>query len=77
MDFNSQPSGLVTPMPPAKLSVPADEPTDDMLVTEPVIGPAERSRPSIPNPMNVQPPGIDPGGSLVAELCWKVPKTAE
>jgi hypothetical protein len=76
MDFNTQPSGLVTPMLPPKLA-PAGEPSDDMLVTEPVIGPAERSRPSTPNPMSVEAPGIDPGGSLVAELCWKVPKTAE
>ena len=76
MDFNTQPSGLVTPMPPAKQS-PADEPTDDMLITEPVIGPAARSRPSIPNPMTVQPPGIDPGGSLAAELCWKIPENAK
>ncbi len=74
MDFNSESSGLVAPMRPAKLSVPADDPTDDaMLVTEPVIGPAERSRPSIPNPMSVEAPGIDPGGSLLAEsLNWKV-----
>ena len=71
MDFNTQFSGLVTPMRPAK-QAPADEPTDEMLITEPVIGPAERSRPSIPNPMTVEAPGIDPGGSLVAELHWIV-----
>jgi hypothetical protein len=77
VDFNSESGGLVAPMRPPKLD-PADDPTgDDMLVTEPVIGPAERSRPSTPNPMSVEAPGIDPGGSLVAELCWKVPKTAE
>ena len=73
MDFNSESSGLglVTPMPPPKLA-PAGEPTDDMLITEPVIGPADRSRPSIPNPMTVTPPGIDPGGSLAAAMHWEV-----
>jgi hypothetical protein len=72
MDFNSDSSGLVAPVSPPKLA-PADEPTDDMLVTEPVIGPAERSRPSAPNPMSVEAPGIDPGGSLLAELLnWNV-----
>jgi hypothetical protein len=76
VDFSRSPRGLSTPMPPAK-QAPADEPTDDMLVTEPVIGPAERSGPSIPNPMSVEAPGIDPGGSLVAELNWRTPKTAE
>ncbi len=72
MDFNSGSSGLglVTPMPPPKLA-PADEPSDDMLVTEPVIGPAERSGPSIPNPMNVQPSDLGP--SLAESLSWKVP----
>ena len=77
MDFNSESGGLVAPMLPPKLA-PADGPTgDDMLVTEPVLGPAERSRPSAPNPMSVEAPGIDPGGSLVAELHWGIPKTAE
>jgi hypothetical protein len=75
VDFNRSNLGLLSPMRPAKLA-PADEPTDDMLVTEPVIGPAERSRPSIPNPMSVEAPGIDPGGSLAAELHWGIPKTA-
>jgi len=77
MDFNSESGGLVAPMLPPKLA-PADGPTgDDMLVTEPVIGPAERSRPSTPNPMSVEAPGIDPGGSLAAELCWRTATTAE
>ncbi len=74
MDFNNPPRGLVAPMPPAKQAIPGDEPTDgEMLITEPVLGPAEHSRPSIPNPMSVTPPGIDTGTSLLAEaLNWKV-----
>jgi hypothetical protein len=70
MDFNSESGGLVAPMPPPKLA-PAGEPTDDMLVTEPVLGPAEHSGPSTPNPMNVQPSDLGP--SLAETLNWKVP----
>lgn len=44
----------------------------------PVLGPAERTRPAVPNPMSVTPPGIDTGTSLLAEsLHWEIPKTAE
>ena len=36
------------------------------------LGPASRSGAPVYNPMTVQPPGIDPGGSLLAEhLNWK------
>jgi hypothetical protein len=78
MDFNSQRSGLVTPMRPAKLAAPAPEATDEMSITSPTLGPSEPIRPATPNPMTVEPPGIDPGGSLLAEtLHWGIPKAAE
>ncbi len=36
------------------------------------IGPAENIRPSSPNPMSIEAPGIDQGTSLLAErLNWK------
>jgi hypothetical protein len=75
MDFNGPPNtGLVTPMPPPKHAAPADDgvPTGaDWFVWDLTIGPAE-SCPSSPNPMSVQPPGIDTGTSLLAEqLNWK------
>ena len=78
MDFSKPPHGLVTPMPPAKPSAPADEPTDDeMLITSPTVGPAKPHRPAAPNPMSVQAPGIDTGTSLAAELNWKIQKATK
>ena len=38
----------------------------------PVLGPGSNSGAPAHNPMSVEAPGIDPGGSLLAELNWKV-----
>ena len=77
MDFSKPPHGLVTPVPPAKRTVPADEPDDNMPITRPTLGPAEPHRPTPPNPMSVEAPGIDTGTSLAAELNWKIQKTTK
>lgn len=76
MDFSSSPRGLVTPLRPPKRVVPEDEPSDEMLITEPVIGPAKPLRPAAPSAT----PGVSPSDlslSLAEELCWKVPQAVE
>lgn len=76
MDFAKPPRGLVTPMHPPKRVVPEGEPSDEMLITEPVLGPAKPLRPAAPSPT----PAVSPSDlslSLAEELCWKVPQAAE
>ena len=53
---------------------PNDEREDEAGPPEllPTLGPAEPHRSVAPNPMSVEAPNIDPGGSLLAELNWKV-----
>jgi len=78
LDFNKPLQGPVTPMAPAKHAIPADEPETgaDWLITDIVIGPAERSGPATPDPMSVVAPS-DVGLSLAARLCWRVPQAAK
>ena len=79
MDFNKTSIGPVTPIAPAKHSVPIDdrEAREKMLPGIPVAlpDPASRFGGSTPDPALVPAPGIDTGMSLAAKLCWKIPKS--
>ncbi len=72
MDFSKAPRGPVTPAPPAKHAMPEDDtdPSEEMFVWKPVLGPADGMRPSTPNPMTVEAPGIDANTALAAKLHW-------
>jgi hypothetical protein len=71
LDF-SKPSRSVMPFFSSKHEVFVD-PAEEMLITQPVLGPADSSGPSAPNPMS--PSQSDPMPSLLAfTLNWKVPK---
>ena len=72
MDFSKPPRGLSTPYRSAKKAKPVD-PFDpsEMWVWQPVLGPADSSGPSSPNPMS--PSNPDPTPSLLAStLNWRV-----
>ena len=74
MDFSKSRHGLVTPFFRAKKENPADEfDPNEMFVFQPVLGPADSSSPSAPNPMS--PAQSDPMPSLLAStLNWRVPR---
>lgn len=72
MDFSkSLPS--IRAFPPKKIEL-TDEPAGgEMLITQPVLGPAESNRPAAPNPLDVHmPPSLDLA-SLAAALNWELP----
>ena len=74
MDFRKSRHGLVTPYFRTKKENPADEfDPNEMFVFQPVLGPADSSGPSAPNPMSPSQP--DPMPSLLAfTLNWNVPE---
>ena len=74
MDFSKPTRGLVTPYFRAKKENSSDEfDPNEMYVFQPVLGPADSSGPSAPNPMSPSQP--DPMPSLLAfTLNWNVPK---
>lgn len=75
MDFARAPGTPAITGPPAKAISPAEAIEEDELPTIPLtLGPAECGRPSIPNPMSVEAPGIDTGPSLASKLNWTLPK---
>jgi len=43
----------------------------DFWIRKPVLGPADNSRPSSPNPMSVVGPGLDTSQSLASRLHWR------
>lgn len=73
MEFSKPPRGLVTPFFSKKKTDPLyDFDPNEMWVWQPVLGPADSSGPSAPNPMS--PSNPDPMPSLLAStLHWRVP----
>jgi hypothetical protein len=74
-DFSKPNMGLVTPMPPPKNGLPAEDAApagSDWDMEKMTIGPAKTIRPGSPNPMEVVAPG-DVGLSLLAsQLNWEI-----
>jgi hypothetical protein len=71
VDFSKPTRGLVTPYFPAKNEDPADEPDpSEMFVWQPVLGPADNSGRSVPNPMSIIGPSATMP-SLASRLIWR------
>ena len=74
MDFNKPSVGPVTPMATPRHAVPIDttKPGEEMLITEPVLGPSDHMPPAPGSPSTIDPLNIATATSLAAKLCWKV-----
>ena len=74
MDFNKPGVGPVTPMATPRHAVPIDDskPGEDMLITDPVIGPSDHMPPAPGSPATIEPLSIATATSLASRLNWSV-----
>lgn len=72
MDFSKPPKPMGHSAP--RRAEPPIEPTEEDLGIPMAIGPAETTRPGVPNPFEVAPPGIDAGPPLAFVLDWSLPR---
>ncbi len=79
MDFNKPSTGPVTPMATPRNAVPIDDskPGEDMLITEPVLGPSSHMPAAPGSPSTIDPLSIATAPSLAAGLNWKIWKPKE
>ena len=73
MDFDKPPR-TVAPVSPANIRNLGErtDPSEEMLVWQPTVGPADTTAPTCPNPMTIHAPRIGTGASLAAQLNWRV-----
>jgi len=78
MDFDKPPR-VVTPMATPWHAIPIDDSKagEDMLITDPVIGPSNHLPAAPGSPSTIDPLSVATATSLAAQLCWRVWKPEE